>query len=72
MKDLRIKIEEPSSLFCDNKSAIRMVHDPVQHDRMTQVEIEIDCYFIKHTLEKEKVSTSYIGPLEQSPDILPK
>jgi len=32
LDDLKIKYEAPMGLACDNKSAISMAHNPVQHD----------------------------------------
>ena len=36
-------------LFCDNKAAIAISQDPVQHDRTKHV--EVDQHFIKENLE---------------------
>ena len=45
LDDLKIKYEALMGLVCDNKSAINIVHNPVQHDRIKH--IEIDRHFIK-------------------------
>lgn len=39
LDDLRIKWVAPMRLYCDKKSAINIVHNPVQHDRTKHVEI---------------------------------
>ena len=31
LEDLRIKPDDPMRLYCDNKSAISIAHNPVQH-----------------------------------------
>ena len=48
--DLRIKWDGPMKLYCDNKSAINIVHNPIQHNRTKH--IEIDRHFIKEKLEE--------------------
>ena len=45
LDDLRIKWDGPMKLYCDNKSAINIVHNPIQHDRTKH--IKIDRHFIK-------------------------
>jgi len=42
---LKVTFEKPMTLYCDNKSAISIVHNPIQHDRIKH--IEIDLHFIK-------------------------
>ena len=37
-------------LYCDNKSAINIAHNPIQHDRTKH--IEVDRHFIKENLEE--------------------
>ncbi|KAL6331168.1 hypothetical protein AAG906_009596 [Vitis piasezkii] len=48
--DLRIKWDGPMKLYCDNKSAINIAHNPIQHNRTKH--IEIDSHFIKEKLEE--------------------
>jgi len=33
LNDLKVAYEEPMTLYCDNKSASSIAHNPVQHDR---------------------------------------
>ena len=39
LHDLNIEWNEPMKLYCDNKSAINIAHNPVQHDRAKHVEV---------------------------------
>ena len=68
--DLRIKYEAPMRLFCDNKSAINIAHNPVQHDRTKH--IEVDRHFIKEKLDSGLISTEYIPSRHQLADMLTK
>ena len=47
--DLGFKPNETMSLYCDNRTAIAIAHNPVQHDRTKH--LEIDRHFIKEKLE---------------------
>ncbi|RVW46182.1 hypothetical protein CK203_076168 [Vitis vinifera] len=40
LDDLRIKWDGPMKLYCDNKSAINVAHNPIQHDRTKHIEID--------------------------------
>lgn len=40
LDDLGIKWEEPMKLYCDNKSAIYIAHNPVQHGRTKHIKID--------------------------------
>ena len=70
LEDLKIKREEPMRLFCDNKSAISIAHNPVQHDRTKH--IEIDRHFIKEKLDSGLICTPYVPTQGQLADILTK
>ncbi|RVW89838.1 Retrovirus-related Pol polyprotein from transposon RE1 [Vitis vinifera] len=39
LDDLRIKWDGPMKLYCDNKSAINIAHNPIQHDRTKHIEM---------------------------------
>ena len=57
-------------LYCDNKLAINIAHNPIQHDRTKH--IEIDRHFIKEKLEEGVVRMSYVPSKYQLADILTK
>jgi predicted MPP superfamily phosphohydrolase len=40
LKDLEYDCKEPMSLYCDNKAAINITHNPVQHDQTKHIEID--------------------------------
>ena len=39
LKELNISSNYPMKLYCDNKSAISISHNPLRHDRTKHVEI---------------------------------
>jgi hypothetical protein len=57
-------------LYYDNKSAIAIAHNLVQHDRTKHV--EVDRHFIKEKLESGLIYTPYVPTGEQLAEILTK
>lgn len=70
LKDLKIKWDGPMRLYCDNKTAISIAHNPVQPDRTKH--IEIDRHFIKEKLESGLICTTYVFTHGQLADVLTK
>lgn len=70
LEDLKIKWEGPMRLYCDNKSAISIAHNPVQHDRTKH--IEVDRHFIKEKLDSGLICTPFISTKDQLADVLTK
>ena len=63
----------PSSemdLFCDNKAAIDIAHNLIQHDHTKHV--EVDRNFIKQNLEEKVIRFPFIQFEDQLADILIK
>lgn len=58
------------NIFCDNKSAIEIAHNPVQHDRTKHV--EVDRHFIKQNLETKIIQFPFVKSEDQLADILTK
>ncbi|RVW29213.1 Retrovirus-related Pol polyprotein from transposon RE1 [Vitis vinifera] len=61
---------QPIRLFCDNKAACDIAHNPVQHDRTKHV--EVDRFFIKEKLDDKIVELPKIRSEDQLADILTK
>ncbi|KAL6132965.1 hypothetical protein ACLB2K_065202 [Fragaria x ananassa] len=55
------------SLYFDNKAAVEIVHNPVQHDRMKDV--QIDKHFIKEKLDRQIIAVPFVPTEEQLVDI---
>lgn len=53
-------------LFCNNKVAIAMVHNPVQHDHTK------DRYFIKQKLKDKVIQFHFVKSKDQLGDIFTK
>ena len=70
LEDLNIEWEGPMKLYCDNKSAINIAHNPVQHDRTKHV--EVDRHFIKEKLDSGLICTPFVSTDGQLADILTK
>ena len=56
--ELNIKIVLPITLMSDNKFALCMIHDPIQHE--LTMHIDMDRNFIKERIEEKTLCTPYI------------
>ncbi|WJZ86739.1 hypothetical protein VitviT2T_006171 [Vitis vinifera] len=70
LQDLGYLSRQPIRLFCDNKAACDIAHNPVQHDRTKHV--EVDRFFIKEKLDDKIVELPKIRSENQLADILTK
>ena len=57
-------------MYFDNKSAINIAHNPVQHERTKH--IEIDRHFIKEKIEGGLICTPYVSTENQLADLFTK
>ena len=70
LQDLSYLSGKPIRLFCDNKAACDIAHNPVQHDRIKHV--KVDKFFIKEKLDDKIVELPKIRSKDQLADILTK
>ncbi|KAF6149625.1 hypothetical protein GIB67_011234 [Kingdonia uniflora] len=57
-------------LHCDNKTAIMIAHNPIQHDRIKHV--EVDRFFIRENIDKGCIYIPFVKSEDQFADILTK
>ncbi|GJR90040.1 ribonuclease H-like domain-containing protein [Tanacetum coccineum] len=70
LKDLQMKNLLPVSLHCDSNSAIKIVVNPVFHERTKH--LEIDLHFVREKVLKRVVKTVKVDSTNQIADILTK
>ncbi|GKD05780.1 uncharacterized mitochondrial protein-like protein [Tanacetum coccineum] len=70
LKDLKIFVNTPVSILCDNISTIALASNPVQHARTKQ--IELDCHFVRDKIKAGQIQFSYVPTKAQVADIFTK
>jgi hypothetical protein len=70
LAELGMHPKNEMKLYCDNKAAIDISHNPVQYARTKY--IEVDRHFIKEKLDSHIISLPFIRSVEQVTNILTK
>jgi len=70
LSELNVLRKGPFRVWCDNKSAINIANNPVQHDRTKHV--EIDRFFIKERIDNGILELSHVNSCDQVADCLTK
>ena len=70
LEEFEVVVEQPLRIYCDNKAAISIAHNPVHHDRTKHV--EVDRHFIKEKVDEGTINVNYVLACEQTADILTK
>lgn len=70
LKDLGIKRLKSTILKCDNKAALAIAANPVQHEKTKHV--EIDCHFVREKVADGTIKPQYVPTMHQVADILTK
>ena len=68
--EIGVKEEMPMKMYCDNKTAINISHNPVHHDQTKHV--EVDKHFIKEKVEDGTICMVYVPTNKQVADVLTK
>ncbi|KAK8951032.1 hypothetical protein KSP39_PZI004596 [Platanthera zijinensis] len=70
LRDIGLQVDNPITIYCDNKAAISIAHNPVQHDRTKHV--EVDRHFIRDHLDKGNICTPFVNSFDQLADVFTK
>ena len=70
MTELGFPPKSEMRLFCDNKAAIEISHNPVQHDRTKHA--EVDRHFVKQNLDAKVIKFPFVRSENQLADVLTK
>ena len=70
LEELQLPMTLPMKLYCDNKAAISISQNPVQHDRTKHV--ETDRHFIKEKVDAGLICMPFVPSSQQVADILTK
>lgn len=70
LRELQIDLQMPMDLYCDNTIALQIATNPMYHKRTKH--IEIDCHFLRETIQKGLIRTLHVSSQEQPSDILTK
>ena len=58
LRDLGFRQKKAMPLYCDNKAAVEIAHNPVQYDRTKHV--EVDRHFIKEKLDRQIIAFPFV------------
>jgi len=64
LEDLGVSQHTPTTIYCDNRSAIQIAHNEVFHERTKH--IEVDCHFIRQHLLQKDMCLAPISPADQT------
>ncbi|XP_022023931.1 uncharacterized mitochondrial protein AtMg00810-like [Helianthus annuus] len=70
LKELKVDIKLPVSLFCDNTAVISIAANPVFHERTKH--FEIDLFFLREKISKGVIKTVGVTSENQTADVLTK
>ena len=70
LSELGVPQSSPTSLYCDNRSAIQIAHNTVFHERTKH--IEIDCHFVRQHLQSGFISLPFVSLALQLADFFTK
>lgn len=70
LENLKFKQCEPTTLFCDNSSAISVSKDPVLHGRTKHIRLRF--HFLRELVNNGEINLTYCRSDEQLADIFTK
>jgi hypothetical protein len=63
LQDIKIVFEEPTTIYCDNTSAISLSKNPVQHSKSKHIPIKY--HYLRDQAENKNIKLEYVPTQEQ-------
>ena len=70
LQDIKVVFEEPTVIYCDNKSAISLSKNPIQHSK--EKHIPIKYHYLRDQTENKNIKLEYVPTQEHIADIFTK
>lgn len=70
LTDLGYPSEQPTTLFVDNQSALRLIRNPEFHKRTKHIDVKF--HFIREKVEDKQIDVKYISTEQQLSDLFTK
>ncbi|PKU81153.1 Retrovirus-related Pol polyprotein from transposon TNT 1-94 [Dendrobium catenatum] len=70
LEDFHLPQLNPTTIYCDNTSAIALANNPVYHARTKH--IDVDCHFIRDCIRSNHISVHHISTNDQIADVFTK
>ena len=70
LTEMNFKVNEPTIIFVDNQSAIKMVENDVEHDRSKHIRIKF--HYIRQQIQEKRIKITWTPTTQQLADIFTK
>lgn len=70
LEEILVKVDSPLKLYCDNKAAISVALNPIQHEKSKHV--VVDRHFIKGNVEEGIICLTFLPTNLQATNIMTK
>jgi hypothetical protein len=70
LTDIHVEYDDPTPIYCDNKSAISISKNLVMHSKMKHIPIKY--HFLREKVVEKNIRVEYVGTKEQVADIFTK